>query len=122
MPTDYHFLILYEVLDTFIEIRNDSYDDELWSVFGGVRIRDIDFELIVDRYFWDLDFLMTPDEVNEMTPEAKQLMRFSDELFGVVNRLRPHDEELVMPECDPMPTEGVVLFKDGEDYPYLEGG
>ena len=121
MPTDYHFLILYEILEWFIEIYNDdpgAVGSE--GTLAGVRIGRIDLGGVVDLYFWDTDFLFDPDTLNALTGEGKEMMGFRDTTFGAVNKLAPHADELALEECEPnslSPSPG-GLFEDGEDYPY----
>ena len=53
MPTDYHFLILHEVLELQIIQHNDlvsACDQPL--AFGSVLLGHVDFDFIRD-YFWD---------------------------------------------------------------------
>lgn len=125
-PTDYHWLILYEAVHLLVELHNDALkqaeDDEAADelpVFGGVRIGKIDFDWILGVYWWDTDFLTNPALIDAMGPEAKSLMRFTDETFGVVHGLQPHPDELLLEER-PMPEgEAEHHFEDGEDYPYF---
>lgn len=121
MPTDYHFLILYEILEWFIEIYNDD-PSAVGSrgSFAGVRVGQIDLGGVLDTYFWDTDFLFDADALNALSGTGKEMMGFRDATFGAVNKLAPHDDELALEErepdsLDPAP-EG--MFKKGEDYPY----
>ena len=53
MPTDYHFLILHEVLELQIISHNDlvsAFDQPL--AFGSVLLGHVDFDFVRD-YFWD---------------------------------------------------------------------
>jgi hypothetical protein len=124
LPTPYHFLILYEVLQTFVDIRNDTCREapfgdaeELWSAFGGVRIKDIDFDGLLDAYFPDLDFLFDPKVLNRLADAGRQMMGFKEQVFGIVNRLPPHPEELQLLECEPPDAPARPLFEAGKDYP-----
>ena len=89
MPTDYHFLILNYVLFNFVKANNDLPFSPEYA--GG-----IDFDMICDMYFWDDDFLIPAEIYNNLTIEQKEEAQFSDELFGVVNKMIPHDDELVL--------------------------
>ena len=59
---------------------------------GGVAI---DFGQFIDAYFWDTDFLTDAQMFSDLTPEAKQQLGFSREVFGVTQGLSPHPDELV---------------------------
>jgi hypothetical protein len=53
MPSDYHFLILHEVLELQIIHHNSwvsAYDQPL--AFGSVLLGHVDFDFVRD-YFWD---------------------------------------------------------------------
>lgn len=124
LPTPYHFLILYEVLETFVDIRNDTRRDalldgveDLWAAFGGVAIKDIDFDGLLDAYFIDLDFLFDPKVLNGLTEAGREMLGFKEQVFGVVNGLPPHPEELQLLECEPPDPPARPLFKAGEGYP-----
>ena len=58
IPSEYHFLVLYDILDTFVEIHNDMLrlDGLSCTPVGDVMLGEIDFDWIVERYFWDTDF------------------------------------------------------------------
>ena len=118
-PTDWHFFILYDVLDDFVAYCNETLEPDAVHVFGGVRIRKIYFEWVVSVYFWDMDFLVPSDAY----AVGKDYMGFSQEVFSIANRgapfAKPHPEELLLRECnkdDILPGEG-PYYKDGEDYP-----
>jgi hypothetical protein len=120
MPTDYHFLILYEVLENWISFHNDVVDEEGADDVGeAISLGRIDFDWIVEHYFWDEDFLMGPDERNRMTREMKEMMGFSEESFGVVNRLKPHPDELELKLAPEELSEQVENhYVAGEAYPF----
>jgi hypothetical protein len=58
--TDYHWLVVYRCLETFCDLHNDeaATDPTGWADVGPYSIGSIDFDAIVDRFFWDTDFLM----------------------------------------------------------------
>ena len=58
-PTDYHWLIIYVCLRTYIDLHNDGALPESEKV-GRYEIEAIDFNAIVDQFFFDTDFLMGP--------------------------------------------------------------
>ena len=60
MPTDYHFLILHEVL----QLRFSRYNDRVSTcgqplAFGSVILGYVDLDFVRD-YFWVEDFLFDP--------------------------------------------------------------
>ncbi|MGA1824889.1 MAG: hypothetical protein ACMUIP_09505 [bacterium] len=121
MPTDYHFLLLYDVLSQHVDIHNDTIQDEGGTKeYGAIRIGKIDFYALTDCYFWDLDFLLDPEVINKMCPDRKKGMGFTNETFGVVNRLRPHPTELELQIVNEGPEECENYYKYGEVYPYCE--
>lgn len=122
IPTDYHFLLLHSALDYWIEFHNDNVDfqNQVTKFFGGLEIGQIDFSLLCDIYFWDEDFLLTPDQLN-LSAEAKKMMGFSDETFSVVNHMPPHPDELVLKQVDEKRGTGnESLYRPGEPYPYFD--
>jgi hypothetical protein len=96
-PTDYHWLLLYEVLFHFCQVFNDDPEavscGELVNKYG---IEEIDFDEILDLYFWDLDFLTPPSTLLHMTQQDRQAMGFTQEAFGVIQRWKPHPRELAL--------------------------
>lgn len=61
---DYHYLILYDVLDFYVDIHNDMValsksrkDRKEASFVDPFYIETIDMDDILDLYFFDIDFL-----------------------------------------------------------------
>jgi hypothetical protein len=91
MPTDYHWLLVYECLKEQITLFNDgpvpsvvkrlrtlASDQDTPYVYLPKRSRGtvgvwIDFDKVIDVYFWDTDFL---------PPDAKQQFRFRGGIWG----------------------------------------
>jgi hypothetical protein len=114
VPTDYHWLLMYECLKEEIVLFNDepvpsvvkrlrTLANERDTVYLSLPKRprgtagvSIDFDQFIDVYFWDTDFLMDTQIFSGLTPEAKQQLGFSQEVFGVTHRLTPHPDELVL--------------------------
>ena len=98
MPSDVHFLLLHEVLQHEIERHNDRVFDTGQPVAcGDVRLLLIDFDFVRD-FFWDLDFLLEPEVMERVSEKAKERLGFNPELFGVVQGLKPHPQELELKE------------------------
>jgi hypothetical protein len=64
--TDYHGLLLYEVLENFCVIHNDLAPEapKGWRPVGGYQLLEIDFLALVELYFWDTDFLIALEPFN----------------------------------------------------------
>jgi hypothetical protein len=120
MPTDYHFLILYEILEGNIEAHNDLVKEQGPIEYGPFAIAEIDFITIQDMYFWDTDFLLNPDDMNSLSEDDAKSLGFNEETFGVVNRLKPHRDELKFEKSREEAAWGDSLYKCGECYPYFE--
>ncbi len=119
---DYHFLILYDVLQIHTHLHNDSL-----AFSGGVRrygavvLRKIDFDAVLDYYFFDTDFLFAPEILGSMDEKTKMVMDFADETWGVVHQMKPHAEELSLQEVSPdlLPVDPDIerMYEPGGDYP-----
>jgi hypothetical protein len=114
VPTDYHWLLMYECLKEQIALFNDapvpSVVDRLRTLAsdqdtaylhlpkrsGGTAGMWIGFDEFIEVYFWDTDFLTNAEMFSHLTPEDKQQLGFSGEAFGVTHRLAPHPDELVL--------------------------
>ncbi len=137
---DWHYLILYHVLHTFVTVHNDFVRDTGLVNVGGSLVGDIEFDAIIEIYFWDIDFLTTPDIFNGIPRQLRSSadfslewiaeqglnvdevnnMDFSEELFGIVNRLAPHPDELELVRIGDDHARELLdwIFEAGRDYPY----
>ncbi len=113
-PTEYHWLLLYECLQVQIEVLNDmplpllveqlktlaTGQDAVYLSLPtrakGVAGFHMDFDALIDAYFWDTDFLMDAELFSRLGPDAKASLGFSASVFGVVQGLSPHPDELVL--------------------------
>jgi hypothetical protein len=114
MPTDYHWLLMYEALQVYVSVANDDQPDDLMNELrtlaqaddtayldiSRVRRREhrvaIDLDAFLDEFFWDMDCLLEPDLHEEFGAEQKQQLGTTPELFGVIHRLPPHPDELIL--------------------------
>ena len=119
--TDFHFLILYDALIQFCELYNDDFFGKF--SFGGIQPSQLDFELMVGIYFFDTDFLLDQEIINNLSVDQKNVMAISSDNFSIANNLKPHADELKILETDDidLEAEDEILYKDGESYPYLDG-
>ena len=119
-PTDYHWLLLYEALELYGSEFNARPDGLLHAGYGIERL---DFDALIDLFFWDTDFL---DEHLPLIPlEARQQLDISPETFGLTAGMKPHPDELRLKLCDAelvktFDGEQCVTFLPGsKDYPSL---
>lgn len=140
---DWHYLILYHVLYDFVRVHNDLMSETGPRDVGRcLVVGKIDFDAIIEIFFWDTDFLTDPDVFNGIPKQLRSggdlslewateqglnldevtVFGFSDELFGIVNRLMPHPDELELVRVgEESPSEPVgPLFKAGQGNPYDE--
>ena len=47
-------------------------------------------------YFWDTDFLLDAEQFARLEPDAKANLGLSASVFGVIQGLAPHPDELVL--------------------------
>jgi hypothetical protein len=126
--TDYHGLMIYRCLETFCDLHNDeaATDPSGRAEVGPYSIGSIDLNAIVDRFFWDTDFLMGPELLDLSPDQRRRQLGFSDEAFSIAVGLRPHPSEVdIRPwlqddpawhvEDDRSPTEGVIAAYPPED-------
>jgi len=92
--TDYHWLLLYEVLWRFCEVVNDEPKEIAPTLAQQYGINKIDFHELIDGYFWDTDFLTSPDDPINIGEDGRKQMGFGEEAFGIVQRMVPHPEEI----------------------------
>ena len=90
---------LIEQLHRSGDAREESYLS-LPSTSKGLDGFYIDFDGLVDTYFWDTDFLLDAETFSQLDAEAKKKLAFSESLFGVIHGLPPHPEELVLRKSD----------------------
>ena len=121
MPTDYHYLILHEVLQLQIGFHNDRISSGGQPLaFGSVLLGHVDFEFVADYYFWDEDFLLSEVVMAGLSEEKKALLGFNQETFGLVQGLKPHPQELELKEIAAETDSPQNRYKQGECYPYDE--
>lgn len=96
---DYHYLLLYDVLDNYVVIHNDYLGKKRVKIgrfFFGV----IDFDLLIDKYLFDVDFTMPAVIINCLNDNEKKSLGLNREIFAIANGMIPHYEELVLKKCE----------------------
>ncbi len=113
-PTDYHWLLLYECLKLYCGLFNDLPSGVISEKYG---IESIDFNELIDYFFWDIDFLN--DHISELPMEAREQLGVSPETFGLSMGMKPHPEELALKLCEPDDdTEAAKAYTPGsKQYP-----
>ena len=94
--TDFHWLVLYECLDAFCTLHNNSVKGKRGTTrtVGPYRIGPIDFDFIVDHFFWDTDFLLGENLLNLSPDQRRNQLGVTDEAFSIASGLKPHPDEL----------------------------
>ena len=95
--TDYHWYIVYHCLTYFCDVHNDWAREEKTGTcsVGPYEIGQIDFDSIVDHFFWDTDFLEA-EYLLDLTKHHRQQAGISDEAWSLAAGLRPHPDELAI--------------------------
>ena len=100
----YHYCYLYDNLAGVVEEYSYSDLDQRVRSYPEMRGADIDFNELLNKYFFNTAFLINLERYNEMERQDKLQLGLDDNcLFGVINRLTPTKEEinLIMLEKDP---------------------
>lgn len=121
--TDYHWLLLYDSLESFCELCNDEARQEPDGRcrIGPYAFRKIDFDNLVELYFWDNDFLMPFGVVGRLGGKRREQLGIDDHVFGISQGWDPHPDELRVERltADSLPyTQSEPLhFPDSTRYP-----
>ena len=90
--TDYHWLVLYSCLQLYCDLHNDGATGAGDQV-GRYEIEQIDFDAIVDRFFFDTDFLMGATLLSAEEAAPGQLL-VTRQAWKIAARLRPEAKDL----------------------------
>lgn len=103
--TDYHWLILHEVLRVFADAHNDFVQDDpaYDTQIGAYHLSEIDFDDIVDRFFGDLPF----------TPNGRPTRKEDLQIMPV------EDSDWTLEPDDP---DHAIFQSDSVKYPDLREG
>ncbi|MBF0570833.1 MAG: hypothetical protein HQL12_03065 [Candidatus Omnitrophica bacterium] len=87
---DYHFILIYDLLEGYCELFNE---DELKCMsIKGTKITKIDFDSLSSLYFFDEDFLTPKRRI--LDPKIINFLHFTLESIGVIMGLKPSPRNL----------------------------
>lgn len=96
---NYHYLILYDVIDFYADIHNDMVaisenkeDRKEASFVDPFYIESIDMDGLLELYFFDIDFLADAETMLNIPDWLRKT--YSPETFGLSQGMLPHAEEL----------------------------
>ncbi len=101
--TKYHWLLLYECLETF----SHGFNEQPMGWLAKNGIQHIDFSNLVRLFFWDTAFLC--DHLAKMSFQEHRTMLIWPETMGLSAGFKTHSDELAFTLCN------VELTKDFED-------
>ena len=93
--TKYHWLLLYECLQTFSQQFNEQPMGWFARKYGLQRI---EFGELVQLFFWDTSFLS--DHLTKMSLQDRRTMLIWPETVGLSAGFKTHPDELVFTLCD----------------------
>ena len=103
--SEYHWLLIYECLKNYCAVHQDlaSQEEDHCLTITEYRLREIDFQGMVDLYFWDTDFLFLSDQdPSERLSEHFSCIR-TPNTADLTADLQPHPMHLqFVPVHDPM--------------------
>lgn len=85
--TDYHWMVIYRCLETYCDLHNDGATGTDGKV-GPYEIERIDFGAIVERFFFDTDFLVGP-MLLKAEENAPGLLQITKEAWRIAAGLKP---------------------------------
>ncbi len=95
MVSEYHWYLLFHIIGGEVDAHNDVWED--YPRFRWIK-EEIDFDLLAEAIFWDVDFLTPLATFNNLSKEQKEKTRFDPGLFGVLSGMQPHADELWIKE------------------------
>ena len=93
----YHMTYLFDSLHGTFEDYSYSEPAQRKEIFPELQGETIDFDHFLENYFFGTAFLMDAERFNNIPPEEKKDLKLTAPcLFGVINRLIPAEEEVVL--------------------------
>ena len=118
MPNEYHWYLLNRFLYEYAENHNYKVKSTGKPIaVGEFLIKNLNFDEVLDLFFWDADYELTAKDYNKLDSTAKSHLRFGEGQFGLANRLQPHESELALTEIEPDTEPVKNFYKSGNDYP-----
>ncbi len=100
----YHMTYLFDSLHGTFEDYSYSEPAQRKEIFPELCGDAIKFDHFLENYFFGTTFLMDAERFNNMPPEKKKDLKLNDPcLFGVINRLIPAEEEVVLKKSPQTP-------------------
>jgi hypothetical protein len=112
--TDYHWLLRYEVMQVYVDLIKDHQLPDILGELQAVATAEdsayleihqrslrsrrvqLDLDGFIDKFLWDTVFHTEPQLFEQLDSEAKQRLATNPELFGVIQRLALHPDELIL--------------------------
>jgi hypothetical protein len=93
--TDFHWLLVYVAVNEQIDVHNDYAKDNPSGLaqVGPYRVGQIDKDIVIDRFFWDTDFLAV-EGLPPLSGDEREGMGLSAEAWSISMGLPPHPAEL----------------------------
>ena len=74
--TDYHYLLLFDCLrnycDQFNMVAEEEPEGLLALGVGEYKLREIDFEGLIEIFFWDTDFAYAPELIEAIGEKLRE--------------------------------------------------
>lgn len=97
----YHLCYLYDSLYGMVEEYSYESPEQRENMFPELQGEAIDFNQFLDEYFFNTAFLIDQDRFNNMDFKEKEKLGFvAPCLFGVINKLIPSQEEILLKETN----------------------
>jgi hypothetical protein len=100
--TDWSWFLLYHILDSYIQWHNDTYYENEITMVDEVETwhsKEIDFDDIIDEYFWDTDFLLGEELGRKFidNPNVKAAMGIDESTIRLITGQKASIEDLNIP-------------------------
>ncbi len=114
--TDYHWLILYVALNVFTDLHNDD-DLGRHGRVGPYTIDEIDFDYILDVFFFDTDFLFGPELLVEHPTKLEVVPGVTPQARKIAAGIKPDPDDLELTAIESNRSEMKKLPRQPGTYP-----
>ena len=97
--TDFHWLVLRTSVNVFCELHNDGALGSDGRI-GPYVVDRIDFEAVVERFFFDTDFLFGP-ELRVAMERGTVLPDVTPQTLKIAARVKPDEADLALVPIEP---------------------